>query len=165
MVGAVVGLLMCLSAAKRQTGKTVAMASAACFVAMAVVLGARGSAMTPAASTTAVQMAAETKPENLSRSQILANFRIRSLSWHKDGFGTVMMASFVLQNDNPMPLKDIEVTCASSGPSGSTIDTNARTVFDVVRQKSYLEVDKINMGFIRTEAVDTKCRVTGFARA
>jgi hypothetical protein len=75
-----------------------------------------------------------------------------------------MMASFVVHNDNPIALRDIEVTCLSTGPSGSVIDTNARTVFEVVRQRSYLQVDKMNMGFIRTQTTDTNCRVTGFAK-
>jgi hypothetical protein len=112
----------------------------------------------------ATSLNVEPKPEDLSRSDILANFKIRSFSWKKESFGTIMMATFLLRNYNPMPMKDIEVTCSSSGPSGSIIDTNSRTIFDVVQQKSYLQVDNLNMGFIRSEAVDTTCRVTGFKK-
>jgi hypothetical protein len=166
MIGAPVGLLMCLSAAKRDLGKTIALSSAASFVVMAVILAARGPA--PASSTPAVasttQSYVEPKPESLSESDILANFKIRSLSWRKESLGTIMMASFFLHNSNPMPLKDVEVTCSSSGPSGSIIDTNSRTVYDVVGQRSFLQVDNMNMGFIRSQAVETKCRVTGFSR-
>lgn len=161
MIGAVVGTVMCLSPVRRQTGKTVALASVACFTAMAVVLGAR----TPAQPTVLAAAQVEPKPEKLSRSQMLANFRIRALSWHKDGFGTVMMASFVVHNDNPMPVRDIEITCGSSGPSGSLIDKNTRTVYEAVRGRSFLQVDKMNMGFIRSEATATKCVVTDFANA
>jgi len=166
MVGAPVGLLMCLSVAKRDLGKTIALGSVACFGAMIVVIVARGpTSATKAASTeTVAQAVVQPKPENLTRSQMLANFRVSALSWHKDGFGTIMTASFVVHNDNRVSLRDIEVTCSSTGPSGSIIDTNARTVFEVVRDRSYLQVDKMNMGFIRAEATETKCRVTGFAR-
>jgi hypothetical protein len=177
MVGVVAGLLMCLSGAKRYLGKKVALTSVASFAALMSIAVARGPSTSATASPTEVrastptqavanitQTYVEPKPENLSKSQILANFRIRAFSWEKDGFGSIMMARFILHNDNPMPLKDIEVTCSSSGPSGSIIDTNSRTVFDVVRQKSFLEVDKINMGFIRSEAVETKCRVTNFSK-
>jgi len=164
MIGVPVGLLMCLSAAKRDLGKTIALGSVASFVLMVGIVIARGVPASPtqaAASTIDV----EPKPASLSRSDMLANFRIRGLTWEKDGFGTVMTASFFLHNDNPMAMKDVEVTCSSSGPSGSIIDTNSRTVFEVVRQRSFLQIDKINMGFIRSEAVQTKCRVTGFSRA
>jgi hypothetical protein len=172
MVGVVAGLLMCLSSAKRYLGRRVALSSAASFVVLMGMAVARGPVPATASPTaTATQAVAsvkqtyvEPKPESLSKSQMLANFRIRSLSWQKDGFGTVMKARFSLHNDNPVPVKDIEVTCSSSGPSGSIIDTNSRTVFEVVRAKSYVDVDNINMGFIRSEAIDTKCRVTGFSK-
>jgi hypothetical protein len=167
IVGAPVGLLMCLSASKRDLGKTIALGSVACFGAIVVVIGARAptNATRSASAETVAVAAVQPQPENLSRSQMLANFRISALSWHKDGFGTVMMASFVVHNDNRVSLKDIEVTCSSTGPSGSIIDANTRTVYEVVRDRSYLQVDKLNMGFIRTEATGTKCRVTDFARA
>ncbi len=167
IVGAPVGLLMCLSASKRDLGKTIALGSVACFGAILAVIVARGptNATKSASAETVAQTAVQPQPENLTRSQMLANFRVSALSWHKDGFGTIMMASFVVHNDNRVSLRDIEVTCSSTGPSGSIIDTNARTVYEVVRDRSYLQVDKLNMGFIRTEATGTKCRVTGFARA
>jgi hypothetical protein len=167
MIGVPTGLVMCFSAAKRHLGKRVALGSVTSFVVLVGVGVARGplpASPTAVGASTATQSYVEPKPENLSRSQILANFRIRSLSWQKSGFGMFMKASFVIHNDNPMPLKDIEVTCSSSGPSGSIIDTNSRPVFDVVRQKSYLQVDNMDMGFIRSEAVETKCRVTGFSK-
>jgi hypothetical protein len=167
MVGSVVGLLMCISNAKRYLGKKVALSSVASFAILLCVVAARGPSPTlsPAARTvTATQSYVEPKPENLSKSKILANFRIRSFAWQKSGFGAIMMARFIIHNDNPMPLKDIEVTCSSSGPSGSIIDTNSRTVFEVVGQKSFLQIDEMNMGFIRSEAIDSKCHVTGFSR-
>jgi hypothetical protein len=155
---------MCLSAAKRELGKTIALSSAGTFVVMMAVVIARGPAPATQAVASTTQGYVEPKPESLSRSDILANFKIRSFSWQKEGFGTAMTASFFLHNSNPMPLKDIEVTCLSSGPSGSVIDTNSRTVYEVVGQRSFLQVDNINKGFIRSEAVSTKCGVTGFSR-
>jgi hypothetical protein len=94
MIGIVVGLLMCMSRARRQTGKTIALGSVACFGTMVAVLAVRGPAAPPAAATTIAQAPAEPKPENLSRSQILANFRIGALSWEKEAFGSIMVASF-----------------------------------------------------------------------
>jgi hypothetical protein len=167
IIGAPVGLLMCLSAARRDLGKTIALTSLASFVVMMVVVMARGPA--PATPSQAIASAPESyvepKPESLTKTEVLANFRFGNFSWQKEGFGTIMKASFLLHNDNPMPLKDIQITCYSSGPSGSIIDTNSRTVFEVVRQRSFLQVDDMSMGFIRSEAVKTKCVVTGFTKA
>jgi hypothetical protein len=173
IIGVPVGLIMCLSTARRPVGKKIVLSSMASFAALLLIAVIRGpttsATASSAAATQAVASNAQTyvqpKAQNLSKSQMLANFRIRSFSWQKEGFGAIMMATFVLHNDNPMPVKDIEVTCSSSGPSGSIIDTNSRTVFDVVRQNSFLQVDKINMGFVRSEAVETRCQVTGFSKA
>ena len=165
IVGVVVGLLMCISDSDR--GKKVALRSTMSFAILVVVAVAKGpsnAAPATAQAVTATQAYVEPKPESLSKSQILANFRVNAFSWQKAGFGAIMIARFTIHNDNPMPLKDIEVTCSSSGPSGSVIDTNSRTVYDIVNQKSFLQIDDLNMGFVRTEAVDSKCRVTGFSR-
>jgi hypothetical protein len=176
----VVGLALCIPSSKRLLGKRLTLGAVACF---AVLLGIAVAQSPTQANSPQIQVATtdnrsasqapvgampnviETKPANLSRGQILANFRIRGVSWSKEGFGMVMKASFLIHNDNPMPLKDIEVTCSSSANSGSTIDKNTRTIFDVVKQNSYLQVDNLNMGFIRSEINDTDCRVTGFSKA
>lgn len=174
LVGIVVGLLMCIPQAKRYHGKRVALASVGSFVVLTAIAIAEGptdhapAGPAPIASQAVAsvnQTYVEPKPEDLSHSQMLANFRIKNLSWTKEGFGMIMEARFSVHNDNPMPVKDVEVTCSSSGPSGSIIDTNSRTIYELVRAKSYVDVDKMSMGFIRTEAVDTKCRVTGFSKA
>jgi hypothetical protein len=174
LVGLVVGLLMCLSGAKRYQGKRVALGSVTSFAMLVGIAVARGpvtpvaAGPTPTASQAVAsvkQTYVEPKPENLSKSQMLANFRVKNLSWQKEGFGMIMEARFSVHNDNPMAVRDIEITCSSSGPSGSIIDTNSRTVFEVVRGRSYVDVEKMNMGFIRSEAVETKCRVTGFSKA
>lgn len=70
MVGAPVGLLMCLSVAKRDLGKTIALGSVACLGAMIAVMVARDPAgATKAASAEAVaQTVVPPKPENLNRS-------------------------------------------------------------------------------------------------
>jgi hypothetical protein len=177
MVGFVVGLIMCLSSAKRPRGKIVAGASFASFLLFCFALGSR---LPDASSPTN----AEASPQNgnpvtqpvrvasaapvarkLSHGDMVNQFRIKGVSWAKDGFGTVMVASFTIHNDNTVPVKDVKITCASSGLSGSDIDQNTKTVFDRVGERSFLQVTKMNMGFIRSEAVDTKCKVVDFTPA
>jgi len=100
-----------------------------------------------------------------TKREMVEQFRIRSLSWEKSGFGTVMIANFTIHNDNTIPVKDVKVQCSSWGPSGSIIDSNAQTIYESIRGRSYLDVTKLNMGFIRSEAVDTKCKVVDFTPA
>jgi hypothetical protein len=99
-----------------------------------------------------------------SKAEALKNFRVGALSWKKSGFGMIMVASFDILNYNDFPVKDVEITCAHSANSGSKIDTNVRTVYEIVSGRSYLLVSDFNMGFIHSAVTSSDCRVTDFAR-
>lgn len=161
LIGIPVGLVMCCFAGARPRGKTVAFYSGVLF---AFALGfALVAPPKDAATATASTKPAESKPAVLTRSQKLANIRIGGLSWKKDGFGAVMMATFVIYNDNVVPVKDVEVTCTHSANSGTVIDSNSRTVYEVVQPNMWRSVVGMNMGFIHTAAAKTDCKVTDFA--
>jgi hypothetical protein len=95
--------------------------------------------------------------------EVLAKLRIGGLSWEKEGFGTIMKATFVVYNDSPVAVKDVVVTCKHAANSGTVIDSNTRTIYEIVDGKSYLSVVGVNMGFIRSEIVSSKCAVTRFS--
>jgi hypothetical protein len=95
--------------------------------------------------------------------EVLAQLRIGSFSWETKGFGTTMMATFVVHNDSPITVKDVVVTCKHSANSGTQIDSNTRTVYEVIQRKSYASVVDMNMGFIHGEAVKSKCIVVGYS--
>jgi hypothetical protein len=102
------------------------------------------------------------RPVKLTKEQMLANLRIDGFSWEKEGFDSVMVATFIVNNSNPLPVKDIEVTCGLSANSGTTIDVNKRTIYESIDKKSYLSVREMNMGFINSQAKRSKCIVTDF---
>lgn len=112
-----------------------------------------------AASTAASGIA---KP--VSKSDVLQNIRIGGFSWAKDGFGTVMKATFVIYNDNIFPVKDITVTCTHAANSGTKIDSNTRTIYERVDARGYFSVVQMNMGFIHSAVTSSECRVTSFSR-
>jgi len=102
------------------------------------------------------------RPVELTKEQMLANLRIDGFSWEKAGFDNVMVATFMVNNANPVPVKDVEITCGLSANSGTMIDVSKRTIYDSIDRKSYLSVREMNMGFINSQASRSKCIVTDF---
>lgn len=80
--------------------------------------------------------------------------------WRTDGFGSIMVADFTVKNPTAYRFKDFEIKCTHSAPSGTVIDSNTRTVYEVVEPKSTKVVTHMNMGFIDSQAESSKCRIT-----
>lgn len=106
---------------------------------------------------------AASKPVQLTKQQMLVNLSVDSLLWEKGGFGSVMLATFMIQNNNPARVKDVRVTCGVAANSGTWIGATTRTIYESIDQKSYIYVHDMNMGFIDSQANRSKCIVTDFA--
>jgi hypothetical protein len=100
----------------------------------------------------------------ISRTEALKRLTVDGFSWEKSGFGSVMMATFVIDNNNKFAVKDIEVTCIHFANSGTMIDRNTRTVYERIEAGSYQSIIAMNMGFIHSAATSSKCEVTDFSR-
>jgi hypothetical protein len=81
-------------------------------------------------------------------------------SWSKGAFDNVMLATFVIKNPTSRRLKDIEVTCKHFAPSGTQIDRNVRTIYEIVPPKSSKNIERFNMGFIHSQAQSSACAIT-----
>jgi hypothetical protein len=84
---------------------------------------------------------------------------IESFSWVKEGFGNVMEANFVIRNKLPWPVKDLEIRCEHSAPSGTMLDSNTRTIYERFEANQTRRINKFNMGFIHSQATRSGCRV------
>lgn len=83
------------------------------------------------------------------------------VSWNKGGFGSVMMINRVtISNDAPFDIKDFTLECRHFAPSGSEIDKNTRTIFQIVPANGETTIREFNMGFISSQAESTSCAVT-----
>ena len=67
-------------------------------------------------------------PKTTALSQVKLDYR-----WRKGGFGSVMEADFTLKNNSDHDIKDFEITCEHFAKSGTLIDSNKRTIYDVVK--------------------------------
>jgi hypothetical protein len=80
--------------------------------------------------------------------------------WSKGGFGSVMLADFKVDNPTAYRFKDFEVTCTDFGPSGTEIDSNKRTIYQVVVPKSSKSIKRVNMGFVHSQTSTSSCEIT-----
>jgi hypothetical protein len=86
---------------------------------------------------------------------------ISKFSWSKEGFGSVMVAEFSIKNTSDYDLKDISIKCRHSGPSGTVIDSNERTIYEIVKAKTSKPIRHFSMGFIHSQAARSGCEVVG----
>ena len=79
--------------------------------------------------------------------------------------GAILMADFTFENDCQTDIKDGEVTCTHYAASGTKIDSNRRTIYEIVRAQSTKTVKAFNMGFIDSQAKSSVCKITDLALA
>jgi hypothetical protein len=73
-------------------------------------------------------------------------------SWQKAGFGNVMEADFTIKNTTGNIVKDVEIKCVHTAPSGTVIDSNERTIYERWEPGETRTIIKFNMGFIHDQA-------------
>jgi hypothetical protein len=92
----------------------------------------------------------------------LDNIRVEHVMWEKGGLGNVMIATFRIDNDNAVRIKDVEVTCRHMTNNGTFIDSNTRTIHEIIEPRSHFYVRGMNMGLIHSQANSTHCKATDF---
>ena len=88
-----------------------------------------------------------------------------NFTWQKGGFDNVQLVRFSVRNKAPFPIKDFELTCVHQGPSGTDMDRNVRTVYELVPANGSKYVREVNMGFIAAQATSSRCDITDAVRA
>lgn len=73
-----------------------------------------------------------------------------------------MVASFSFTNGSNHDVKDVEITCKHYAPSGTQIDENTRTIYEVFQAHKKKRIQEFEMGLIHSQAVRTNCKITDF---
>ena len=94
------------------------------------------------------------------RERAKAALEITSWKWGKVAGGNVMLASFKIRNNGDEAFKDIEIECIHTAPSGTVIDRNKRTIYEVLKAGETREFKDFNMGFIHSQAKKSAARIT-----
>jgi len=72
----------------------------------------------------------------------------------------ILTCNFKIENPAERAFKDFEITCNHFAPSGTKIDSNSRTIYEVVKAHSKRSISNFNMGFIHSQAKSSSCSVT-----
>jgi hypothetical protein len=128
--------------------------SAIAFVVFAILAG--GSLDSPSANQN--PQAPTDSPQPPSDKQMVINGTTLDFTWSSDGI--TMTANFKVHNTTDHAFKDFEITCDHSGPSGTVMDHNTRTIYELVPAKSAKSIRNFNMGFINSQATRSSCRIT-----
>lgn len=113
-------------------------------------------------SSTSADLSASSTPVHSEspKEEALRQVTIVNWRWSKEGFGNVMMATFRVKNGYTRAVKDLEFTCVHSAPSGTEIDRNVHTVYEVIKAGKTRRLPETNMGFIHSQASSSSCTIT-----
>ncbi|WP_090261044.1 hypothetical protein [Pseudomonas panipatensis] len=78
----------------------------------------------------------------------------------KKAGGSLLEADFTIRNDGPVAVKDIEIKCTHFGPSKTEIDSNTRTIYEIINPSQTRTFRNFDMGFIHSQAVSSSCEIT-----
>jgi hypothetical protein len=99
-------------------------------------------------------------PKSIALSQLSFDFKGR-----KAGFDNIMEADFIIKNGSTFDIKDLVIKCRHFAKSETEIDSNTRTIYDVIKAHSTKKFKNFNMGFIHTQAVKSSCAVSDLSIA
>jgi hypothetical protein len=102
----------------------------------------------------------QVKPKPPATENMLINY-----NWHRGGFDAVMLLNFTVRNQNDFAVKDFTITCDHYSKSGTRIDSNSRTVYEIVPAGIALSKADFNMGFFHSQVSNSKCYVSGLLPA
>jgi len=84
--------------------------------------------------------------------------------WRKGGFDNVMIATFTIENDSPVPIKDIGIDCQLSAESGTVLGHATNTIYQIVPANGRKTVTDFNMGFIHSQTANAYCELRTFKK-
>jgi hypothetical protein len=79
--------------------------------------------------------------------------------WTRGGFDAVFLADFTITNNNPYPIKDLEIICNGYAESGTRIDSNTRDIYTTLQPGETKTYKKFNMGFLHSQVKKIGCSI------
>ena len=91
--------------------------------------------------------------------QAKADTVLENFDWKESAGGALMSADFTIRNNGAVAVKDIEIECIHFGPSGTKIDSNKRTLYEIVGAGQARTFKDFDMGFIHSQVETTSCSI------
>ncbi len=83
-------------------------------------------------------------------------------AWRKAGFDNIMHADFTITNASSYDIKDVEIRTLQFAKSGTQIDRNVRTIYEIIKAGETREFKEFNMGFIHSQSNSASASITDF---
>ena len=106
-----------------------------------------------------VERQAKVEPQKKEPTTVASDLELGTVARRDD---MLMHADFTIQNKGAKAIKDIEITCEHAGNSGTKIDSNRRTIYEVIKARSKRRFPNFSMGFVHSQAVRYGCSITDF---
>jgi hypothetical protein len=90
--------------------------------------------------------------------------KIGSQSWRRGGLGSKALVTLTLRNENPYPVKDIEIACAFSRRDGSHLTDRKRVIPGTVGSRSRKTFAAVHVGFVNVNASKAKCALVAASK-
>jgi len=105
-------------------------------------------------------------PARPSEDDLAAKVSIKDFTWETGYSDSVMvLAKISIENKNAENVKDFEIECIHSGPSGTVIDRNKKTIYQVIQAGKTVTLKALKMGFIHSQAARSSCFIVSVRRA
>lgn len=80
--------------------------------------------------------------------------------WHTIGDGLLMKLDATITNNGSYSVKDIEIHCNDIAKSGTKIDSNTRTLYEIIKSGQTKRLNGFDMGFIHSQAASAACNIS-----
>ena len=88
-----------------------------------------------------------------------AAIHLTKLKYKTGSFNSFMKANFTIHNNGFSDIKDIEIKCSHYSKSKTLIDSNTRTIYEIVEARKQKQFLKFDMGFIHSQSDSTICEI------
>ncbi len=78
--------------------------------------------------------------------------KIVKQSWRKGGFGSVAIHNLTIRNESNYDIKDISIKFSYLSDSGTLLDYNVQTIYQIIKAKKTRTFYDVNAGLVHSQA-------------
>ena len=115
-----------------------------------------------APGTAATTASAPVKTEESSFDATLNNLKL-DYTIGKAGFGNILQGNFTVTNSNKFPVKDIVIRCKNYAKSGTHLNNDEQTIYQVIPKSGKKTFNNVEVGLINPQSDSSSCAIIYFS--
>jgi len=104
----------------------------------------------------------DTTPKNSDPKNAIRPLITLDFDWEKGGFDNVMIATFLINNKSDRDIRDITIICDHAAKSGTKLNSNIKTIYEIVKAHNKKRIKNFNMGLIHDQTASSTCKIFDF---